>query len=58
MPMLNHFELEAMPTLAVGQAANLKIDTGTMHMWVSRCGLRDGETQPIQVERLDVEHGH
>ena len=52
MPALTYFELEAMPTLAQGQAADLKIDTGTMRVWVSRCGLRDGETHPVQVERL------
>ncbi len=52
MPMLTYFELEAMPTLSVGQAANLKIDTGTMRVWLSRCGLRDNETMPVQVERL------
>jgi len=52
MPMITYLELEVMPTLAVGQAANLKIDTGTMRVWVSRCGLRDGETHPVQVERL------
>lgn len=52
MPMITYLELEQLPTLAVGQAANLKIDTGTMRVWVSRCGTRDGEQYPVQVERL------
>jgi len=45
-------ELKKLPTLATGQAADLKIDTGTMRVWLSRCGPEDGETQPIQFERL------
>lgn len=52
MPMLDYFEIERMPTLCVGQAADLKIDTGTIRVWISRCGIADGETQPVQVERL------
>lgn len=45
-------ELEALPTLAVGQTADLKVDTGTVRVWLSRCGPEDGETEPVQVERL------
>ncbi len=45
-------ELAQLPTLAQGQAADLKIDTGTMRVWLSRCGPEDGETRPIQIERL------
>jgi hypothetical protein len=45
-------QLERMPTLCVGQAADLKVDTGTVRVWLSRCGPEDGETQPIQTERL------
>lgn len=56
MPQITTEELEHMPTLAQGQAADLKIDTtftgGAMRVWVSRCGIYDGETQPVQVERL------
>lgn len=56
MPELHLYELDTLPTLAQGQAADLKIDTtlsgGVMRVWVSRCGLFDGETQPVQVERL------
>lgn len=45
-------ELEAMPTLAVGQAADLKIDTGKIRIWISRCSMADGELDPVQVEKL------
>lgn len=45
-------ELEDMPTLCHGQAADLKIETKTIRVWLSRCGPEDGETQPIQFERL------
>jgi hypothetical protein len=36
-------ELEAMPTLSQGQADDLKIDSGTVRIWLSRCGIEDGE---------------
>lgn len=56
MPEIKSYELEVLPTLAKGHTADLKIDTtsqgGCMRVWVSRCGLRDGETQPVQVERF------
>ena len=52
MPMITCGELKNMPTLAVGQAADLKIDTGATRVWFSRCGLADGETHPIQIEKL------
>lgn len=56
MPEIKSWELEQLPTLAQGHAADLKIDTslsgGSMRVWVSRCCLRDGETQPVQVEKL------
>lgn len=29
-------ELEKLPTLCVGQADNLKVDTGTIRVWLSR----------------------
>ena len=47
-----HQDLKDMPTLHVGQYADLKIDTGTTRVWVSRVRLHDGETQPVQVEKL------
>lgn len=46
-------DLERLPTLAVGQADDLKVDTGSIRVWLSRCGPEDGETQPIKVEKLD-----
>ena len=46
-------ELEAMPTLAQGQAADLKVDTGEIRIWLSRCSIANGELDPIQVERLE-----
>lgn len=36
-------ELEALPTLAVGQADDLKVDAGNVRIWLSRCGVEDGE---------------
>jgi hypothetical protein len=45
-------DLNDLPTLATGQAADLKIDTGTVRVWLSRCGPADGEDQPVQVEIL------
>jgi hypothetical protein len=35
-------ELEAMPTLAQGQADDLKIDTDVSRIWLSRVGIEDG----------------
>lgn len=39
-------ELEKMPTLAVGQADDLKVDTGKERIWLSRI------TGEISIERL------
>lgn len=36
-------ELEALPTLAVGQTDDLKIDDGKKRVWLSRCSVEDGE---------------
>ncbi len=52
MPTLEWDELKAFPTLCTGQAADLKLDDGSARVWVSRCGLADGETMPVQAERL------
>ena len=42
--MLPCYELlETLPTLGESQACNLKIDTGDFRVWISRCGLADGE---------------
>jgi hypothetical protein len=37
------YELEAMPTLSQGHFDDLKVDTGTMRVWLSRCTVEDGE---------------
>jgi hypothetical protein len=36
-------ELEALPTLAEGQADDLKIETGEYRVWLARTGVEDGE---------------
>lgn len=36
-------ELESMPTLSVGQADDLKYETDDTRVWLSRCGIADGE---------------
>jgi hypothetical protein len=48
-------ELEALPTLAVGQASDLKVDTGTKRVWLSRCTVEDGEpyNNKVSIERYD-----
>lgn len=46
-------ELEAMPTLSVGQADDLKIDTGDTRVWLSRCDVASGEPYP---NKVSVEH--
>lgn len=35
-------ELQALPTLSVGQADDLKVDDGTTRIWLSRVGVDDG----------------
>jgi hypothetical protein len=54
MPRYTADELRSLPTLSVAQADNLKIDTGTERVWLSRCGVEDGEPydDKITVERL------
>lgn len=36
-------ELNDMPTLAVGQTDDLKVDTGEERVWLARTGVDDGE---------------
>jgi hypothetical protein len=36
-------ELEELPTISQCQDADLKVDTGHIRVWLSRCGLKDGE---------------
>lgn len=47
-------DLADKPTLSVGQADNLKIDTGQTRYWLSRCGVEDGLAYDnmVTVERL------
>jgi hypothetical protein len=54
MPRYTADELRSLPTLSVAQADNLKIDTGTERVWLSRCGIEDGEPydDKITIERL------
>ncbi len=44
-------DLRALPTIVQGHTANLKIDTGEIRVWLSRCCIGDGERQPIQAEQ-------
>jgi hypothetical protein len=48
-------ELEALPTIAQGQADNLKIDTGIERIWLCRCGVEDGMPydNAVTLERLE-----
>jgi CDGSH-type Zn-finger protein len=51
-------ELEALPTLAVGQADNLKIDNGDgLRVWLCRCGVEDGMpyNNQVTIEEYDGE---
>ena len=36
-------ELKRLPTLSVGQAEDLKIETANIRVWLSRCKVEDGE---------------
>jgi len=45
-------DLDALPTLHYGQFGNLKIDTGALRIWKSRCDIRSGEREPAHVEFL------
>jgi len=46
-------ELEAMTTLSVGQADDLKVETFDTRIWLSRCSVEDGEpyNNKVSVER-------
>jgi hypothetical protein len=47
-------ELDAMNTLAIGQADDLKLEDGDTRVWLSRCTVEDGEpyNNKVTVERL------
>lgn len=42
-------ELEAIETLSVGQSDDLKLDTQTTRVWLSRCTIADGMPYNNQV---------
>ena len=44
--------LESQPTLSVGQAADLKLETGGRRYWLARGGPGDGEEWQVHVEHL------
>ena len=46
--------LEKLPTLATGQADDLKLDDGQTRVWLSRCTTLDGEPydNKVTIERL------
>lgn len=46
-------ELDALPTLAQGQADDLKIESDTERVWLARTGVEDGEpwNHKVTVER-------
>ncbi|MEG3843522.1 hypothetical protein [Microcoleus sp. herbarium14] len=35
--------LKSLPTLSIGQTDDLKIETPTKRIWLSRCTIEDGE---------------
>jgi hypothetical protein len=45
--------LAALPTLCVGQADDLKVETDTTRVWLSRCSPEDGAYDEVTVERLN-----
>lgn len=45
--------LDSLETLSVGQADDLKLDTGGYRYWLARCGPEDGEAWQVHVERLE-----
>jgi hypothetical protein len=46
-------ELEELPTLCQGQADDLKIESPDERVWLSRCGVEDGEPwdNKVTIER-------
>lgn len=52
--MITPDEYRGMPTIHSGQYDNQVEDTGSMRVWVSRCGIADGmpENRQVTIERL------
>lgn len=48
-------DLRAQPTLATGQADDLKLEHRGLRYWLSRCGVEDGEPceDKVSVEAFD-----
>lgn len=42
-------ELQALPTITVGQDSNLKVENDGLRVWLSRMGIEDGAPYPHQV---------
>ena len=55
MRMFTIEELEALPTLAIGQTCDLKYESGSVRVWVQR--NPDGPDNHVTVEVLDSEAG-
>lgn len=53
--MWNLADLEALPTLSVGQTDDLKVDRGNRRVWLSRMTVADGMPydNQVTVEILD-----
>lgn len=47
-------ELQAMPTIEQGHFDNLKVQTDTTKVWLSRCTVADGEpyNNKVTIEKL------
>ncbi len=50
-------ELKALQTLSVGQADDLKVDTGNTRVWLSRCTVADGEPYDNKVSVEEYRNG-
>ena len=50
-------ELEGMDVLCQGQADDLLIDTGDCRIWLSRCGIEDGEPCDNKVTIEELQRG-
>jgi len=50
-----HAALSELPSLSIGLAADLRIDTGDFRVWTTRTGLADGEPfeRTVYVEAYD-----
>jgi hypothetical protein len=52
-------QLEALPTLAVGQADDLKVEEENKRIWLSRCTVEDGEpyNNKVSIEQYKSDMG-